>query len=194
MASNIIFAESHVLRCAKAEIEAVLGIGQYASAVPTETLVRIDQDEYAPPPAAITHIVVTSGGITPGPKHSPSGGVWDFVYAVDVIVMRRVTNVPKDRAADPWLYLADSLNTFVEAVLSALDWSEGWLERINTMLVSESANLNEQPFLKYLTFEGIDAKPQTVPGSVFGCDEREPRAGIKRKIRFGGARRVTYKS
>ena len=188
----MILAESPFLRTCKAEIERLLGITQHETAAATQTMVRIEPDDRAPSDAAITFIAVCPGGTMPGPRHNTAGGIYDLVYAVDVVVFRRITNVPADRHVDPFLYHSDALNATVEQVIAALDYSMAWLDRVNELLEDEAAG--EQGFLEALKFTSIDPKPRVVTGADYGADQREPRAGMKRRITFGDARRIHTRS
>jgi hypothetical protein len=184
----MILAESQLLRAVKAQIDDTLGVTVNTDAVAKSTLVRVDRDDKAPCDASIVFIAVCPGATRPGPRHNTAGGVYDFIYSVEVTIFRRITDVPRDREADPYLYLADSLNALAEDVIGAIDWQDDLLDRVNELLEDEAAG--EAGFIQHLKLQSFDPKPVPVTSSDYGGDEREPRAGIKRKFIFGDARRI----
>lgn len=180
----MLVAETELLKAVRTVLQAVTFADPH--------YVNVEIDEKAPATAGQKYIAIQAGGTTNGKYHNPSGGVNDHLYAVDVTVAKRLTNVPRDRERDAFIFHTESLNVICEAVKTALDFRYDVLTVVNTALALLQPT---QPgFFHPLVFAGIDPKPRIVTGDFFGADDEEPRAGLARKLTFNLANRITYRT
>lgn len=157
----------------------------------------IEADEMAPATVGDLYVAVTPGGWRPGPRHNSSGGVWDIVYGVDVLVIKRTGNVPRDRQREVLIgseYLGnlESLNHDVDRVFSAIDFDLGYtVNNIANGLIEQKTG-STAGFVEPLKFKGVDKKPRIANAELFGGTGGK--AGLIRGIYFDGARRITTRA
>jgi len=147
--------------------------------------VTAEFDERAPATAGDLHVIVTSGGITAGPDHDPSGGVIDKVYGVDVSIAIRSPRKPRDRQRELWLDLTKSFETFSRSIESKVDYQIAVMTAANVYIAAEESSTDGfQIPLRLATVGPIrEAPPEIFAG--FG----EGQAALIRKLEFRGARR-----
>lgn len=146
---------------------------------------QIEADEMAPAVVGDLYVVLMPGGFRPGPRHNTSGGVYDLIYGLDVLVARRTGNVPRDR----YLATLEALNAEVDRVITALDFdATNQLLQVANRLIREKTGTQDS-FIEPLKFAGVDKRPKPAPGSFFGGTSTK--AGIMRGVFFQGARLVT---
>lgn len=149
-------------------------------------------DQVAPATTGDLFVVVTTGGWVPGPRHGTCGGVDDFVYSVNVGVVRRIGHVPRDRRTDEvYLRNLSGLAAEVDKIVMAVDWKyQVIMERANPLILAETSS--NYGFIHPLVFKNVTQTPEIVGGEVFGAEGKT--AGLKRTVSFGAARRITVKS
>lgn len=152
---------------------------------------QVEHDEMVPPTTGDLYIAVLSAGFVAGPRHRTSGGIHDFVYAVDVVIVRRITAVPHDRTRDAYLNNFGSLAEESDKVIHAVDFKYPVLDLANACLAGSPES--EQPFIEPLKFQSVERRPRIVPGEEF-AGTQDKRAGLARTISFIGARRITYQT
>jgi len=175
--------ETALLRAVRTRLQAALTGSAYE--------VNIEIDEQGPATAAQKYVAIVPGGFSPGSYHNPSGGIYDFKYAVDVFVVMRITNVPRDRERDAFMFFLESVSSICEAVIVALDYRYDVTDTANVLLAAEQPGT--LGFIHPLVLRDIDPKPRVVPAEVFGAG-KETRAGMSRRISFGNAHRVVYRT
>jgi hypothetical protein len=148
---------------------------------------EIEFDEIAPGTVGETYVVVQAGGYRRGPHQDKSGTVRDYVYAVDVTVVKRVRHVPRDRLRDVFLNNLESLDAELDKIAAAIDWQYGVTSRANDLL--DASGDTAQGFHHPLVFQSVDSRPRLVGPEVFAATGRTP-AGMARTIHFDAARRT----
>jgi hypothetical protein len=152
-------------------------------------------DELPPAGAGEFYVSVMPGGIRPGPNNNQGGGVIDEIYSVDCCVIVRIPKEPADRYRNFIINMA-LLNKPIAKVKAAIHFQVPVLTLANTYLQAEfpGINLGTNGFIEMLKFAGVDPRPQVVSGEFFKGINSEPRAGLKRTVRFSGMRRIQYQS
>lgn len=159
---------------------------------------EIEADEMAPATVGDLYVVVMPGGYRPGPRHNTSGGVWDLIYGIDVLVIKRVSHVPRDRTRNVMIgsgYLGnlDSLNEEVDRVINALDFDLTYLVNRTANGLIEKETGSTQGFVEPLKFTGVDKRPKPATPELFG-GTGQGKAGLVRGVYFHGARRITTRT
>lgn len=160
-----------------------------------KTECEIELDEMAMPTVGKLYVAVMPGGCRPGNVHAKSGGVRDLLWSANVMVVKRIREVPRDRLRNTFLLNLGSLDEEIDKIVEAVDWSYEIIAAASTELEAEDpAN---QGFVEPLKFVGLDEKPQLASPDLFAGAQPTVKGGMvtcgmKRIIRFGGARRVTY--
>jgi len=149
---------------------------------------NIEFDEQVPA-HAVRHkyIVVMPGGISKGAAHD-GGHVIDEIIGVDVTVIIRATDKPRDRRRDIFLRNLSNLNEWCEKIRGQLDFNYTLLTAANTIINGDSNST--EGFVEPLRFAGMDPRARKVSGEVFDSAPTEPNAGLARTVRFSGARRI----
>ena len=157
----------------------------------------IEADEMAPGTVGDLYVAVVPGGWRPGPRHNSAGGVWDIIFDVDVLVIKRTGAFPRDRTRDVLIgsdYLGNlsSLNSDLERVLNAIDFDLGYTvnNTANRLILDKTGS--SEGFVEPLKFKGLDKKPRIANAEIFGGNGTK--AGLIRGIYFGGARRITTRT
>lgn len=156
----------------------------------------IEADEMSPATVGDLYVPVIPGGFRPGPRHNTSGGVFDFIFAVTVLVIKRTGNVPRDRTREVLIggYANNlcSLNDDCDRVINAIDFDLGYtVNNIANGIITERTGSSEG-FIEPLKFKGIDAKPRIANAELFGGTGTK--AGLVRGIYFDGARRIVTRT
>lgn len=151
--------------------------------------VNIEHEEMSPNLVGHSYIAVQLGDVSPGPSHNTSGGVVDHLLSIDVSIIVRSQDMPKDRIRDKYLNTAKSLAKLSSSVNGLVDFSYSVLTAANTYLSTyESGVQNSQGFIEPLKFAGM-SKPRAV-GPQFFMGSGEGMSGLIRKISYVKARRV----
>ena len=157
----------------------------------------IEADEMAPGNVGDLYVAVMPGGWRPGPRHNTSGGVWDIIYGVDVLVIKRIGAVPRDRTRESLIgsqYMGNltSLNADLDRVFNAIDFDKGYTvnNTANRLITQETKST--AGFIEPLKFKGVDKKPRIANAEIFGGTGTK--AGLIRGIYFDGARRVVTRA
>lgn len=157
----------------------------------------IEADEMAPATVGDLYVAVIPGGWRPGPRHNSAGGVWDIIYGVDVLVIKRTGAVPRDRNRELVIgsdYLGNlaSLNHDVDRVFHAIDFDLGYtVNNTANRLITDKTGSTEG-FVEPLKFKGVDKKPRIANAELFGGTGGK--AGLVRGIYFDGARRISTRT
>jgi hypothetical protein len=151
---------------------------------------NIEFDEMAPATTGDRYVVVMPAGYKPGPRHGSSGGVADLLFFVDVAVVVRAANVPRDRQREAFLDNLANVAELTDLAFGVIDWQQPVIDRANQILAEEGST---EIFIHPLVFSGIDGKPTPAAAEIFGAIPGRLAAGLKRTIRFGSARRITNK-
>lgn len=155
----------------------------------SDTECDCEPDEDFPPTMGQVYIAVMSGGFAPGPRHSTSGGVRDFLFGINIAVVRRIGNVPKDRKADLFIENVDSIENDVDRIISLVDWKEEIRTTANAIINADTGS--SEGFLTPLRLSGEVRPPQPVGGDKFSSANGKEPAGMMVVIPFHGARRIT---
>lgn len=148
-----------------------------------------EPDDDFPATAGDVYVAVMAGGFMPGPTHNSSGGVRDFIYGVNVAVVRRISNVPKDRKTDVFLNHLDSLDDDIDRIIANVDWNQSIRVAANALITAETGST--QGFIYPLRLAGQVSAPQPVGAEKFGAVGAKHPAGMMVTIPFHSARRIT---
>ena len=181
------YAETALLVAVRNRLREVGGFADDACAV--------EFDEMAPAKTGDVYLAVLPGGWSPGPRHNTSGGVNDLLYSVDVVVIRRIRQVPRDRLRNVFLDHLGGLNETIDIVYPIIDFSYPLLRAANTLIQSATGENDgyDGGFIEPLKFSGVDRRPKQYDGSMFGASSQQPGVALGRTISFSGARRITTK-
>jgi hypothetical protein len=152
-----------------------------------------EPSEMAPATVGKVYAAVIPAGWRPGPRHNTSGGVNDLVYAVKVAVIRRVTEVPRDRKRDIFLANLESLTADVDRVFEAIDWVYDVINLANAKIAATNVASSTYGFSEPLRLVGDVGPIRDVGPEFFGGAAGDTVAGMMRVLPFGGARRITPK-
>lgn len=147
---------------------------------------EIEADEMAKATVGDLYVAIMPGGRRPGPRHNTSGGVFDLVYGVDVLVVARTSNVPRDRYAET----VAALNAEADRILGTIDFDFAYLVQRTANALIEKKTGSTEGFVEPLKFTGCDAKPRPANPELFGANGAS-QSGLVRKLSFHGARRIT---
>jgi hypothetical protein len=114
----------------------------------------------------------------------------DSVYSIDVTVIKRVRNVPRDRRRDVFLNNVGALDKEIQLVHAALDWQYTVLYAANMLLAADADAPSMVGFCEPLRMTSVQRRPRLVNPDMFGAGQTQA-AGMARTITFGGARRVS---
>lgn len=156
-----------------------------------ENACDIEHDETAHPITGDQYVAVMPGGFQPAFAHSTSGGVAELVFSVRLLLVQRITAVPKDRTRDAFLLRSGSLAALRGDVFQEIDWRYEVTNAANEA-ISERCGVSHTFFNHPLVFTSMEEKPSICSAEMFGGKE-ETRAGLKQVIRFGMARFTDYK-
>lgn len=151
---------------------------------------EVEYTELTPAAVGQVYVAITGGGLVPGPAHAPSEGTVDQIFSINVTVIVRAENTPRDRQRKLYLGTAKALNLRLELIRAIIDQQWSVVDRANTLLTE--AGDTAQGFLHWLVWEGGDPKPRAVGNEVFGSAV-ETTVGLARTFRFGKAQRMQIK-
>lgn len=157
----------------------------------SETECEVEFDEMAPATVGKVYVAALPGGWRPGPHHNTSGGVNDLVYSVRIAVVRRISNVPRDRKRSVFLDNLDSLDDDIDRIYSVVDWKYELINAASAIILAEGGS--SEGFIEPLRLVGEISQPREVGSEFFGGKPGDA-AGMMRVLPFGGARRVTVKT
>lgn len=146
---------------------------------------NIEHDEIAHPISGDKYLAVMSRGFMPGPRHGSSGGIKDLLFTVEVMAVRRITHVPRDRTRDAYLLNSGSLEELIGDVFNVVDWREEIRNTANQTILTDTGYANA--FNHPLVFGSMNQQPQVVGAEMFAGRD-ESRAGLKKSIVFSHAR------
>jgi hypothetical protein len=181
---NIATAEKNLLIATRNQLRTELSL--------EDNQCNVELDE-APATVGKFYYLVMPGGVSPGPTHNTSGGVFDLLYGVDVRVIVRATEVPRDRKRDVFIGNLGALADKLDAAIGVIDFRYELLSAANALIEAEVVPpAGEVQFVEPLKLASMDPKPIPVGGEMFGASGEG--AGIMRTLRFHGARRITYRT
>lgn len=151
---------------------------------------NVEFDEMAPATVGQLYVAVMPGGWRPGPHHNSCGGINDLMYGVDVLVIKRIGNVPRDRLRDTFLANLSSLDAEIDKIYPLIDFNYDVLAAANQTIAEETGST--EGFYEPLKFAGVDKRPRVAPSELFNGRE-DTRSGLIRTIFFHSARRTTHK-
>lgn len=163
-----------------------------------------DIDEIVPATIGDFYILVLNAGIRKGDTHDPSGGTWDLLYSVKIVVIQKVTQLPRDRLGEiletNHTFTQFNINRRIRDVMTAIDSNYDTINRANVMLfetgdpdITQSGSSWLNGFNETLKLSAIDDRPQRAESSLFaGVAGRSANdiIGLKRSATFSGARRM----
>ena len=120
----------------------------------------VELDDQVPAIAAKTYYAVIGAGLTPGPRHMTSGGVVDVYLSMRVVVYERITEVARDRRRNVFIDLLTGLNTKLDAIIDAIDFSYELTNNAALLLTETTAAGGEfpEPFRSFVP----DSSPRMV--------------------------------
>lgn len=151
----------------------------------------IEFDGEVPAVAREWYYAIVPGGITLGPRHQSSGGVWDYKIAARVVLYRRIAGVARDRRSDILIDLQTEVASKLDEVIDKLDYSYPLLDAAALLLpgtLSEDGEFPE-PFREVrpdLSTEMIYRDPYTA--AQMESKMGDPVLGVRRGVTFSGAR------
>lgn len=150
--------------------------------------IDIEYDEMAHAAKGDYYVVVTPGGITPGPHN-----LWvdDHYVAVNITIILRAPKVPRDRQRDMFLIGASSIANIATTVDDLVGDSYAINDAANALILAEESS--SEGFIEPLRFQGMDPKPTPASGSIFASNSKNQVAALKRTYRYGKARRLKTK-
>jgi hypothetical protein len=159
----------------------------------------IELDDQVPAIAPNLYVAVTPAGMAPGPRHAPSGGVYDVKISVRVTVFSRIAEVARDRRRNVFTELLTGLAVPLENIVDALDNNYALLAEAKALVdavVDPPAHIAAnatgewpEPFREY--------RPDTTARMVFrdpfdaaqhAGPPADPIVAISRGVTFSGAR------
>ena len=154
--------------------------------------VNVEYDEMAPNLTGHKYVAVVPGDCSPGPSHNTSGGVIDQYVSIQVVVIIRCQDFPKDRMRDKFFVNNRTITQYTSEVMKYVDFSYDLLTVANAWLVSnEGTPQSGYPFVEPLKWAG-HSKPRAVGAEFF--DSRSAGGGtphgLLRTINFARARRI----
>lgn len=152
---------------------------------------EIEYDELAPAIVGQTYVAIMPAGFAKGKYHDTSGGIADLVFSVDVLVVKRIGNVARDRRRDVFINNVGALNEELDKIFSVVDFNYDVMNLANAKVAAETA-ITTAKFHKPLLFAGIERRPRLAPAEIFG-GAVDTKAGLMRVISFGGAQWKNYK-
>lgn len=154
---------------------------------------NIERDEMAFAVTGDEYLAVVGRGFQPAELHGNEGAKSDLEFSVSVMVLRRITQVPRDRQRDTYIMNSGSLAELSGDVFTWLDWSYDVVNAASTA-ISDAVGTTQKYFIHPLVFAGMDPEPQVVGDDIFGGKNKEINAGMKRTIRFARARFTAAKT
>lgn len=148
----------------------------------------VELDEMVPAIAGKRYVAVMPGGFTPGDLHNRSGGVFDLIYSISVLVVCRINYAPRDKTRDVFLGNLANLSGECDRIIEALDFNYETNDIANGLI--KTAGGADVSFIKPLVFSGLSAKPVKADADLFGGSDNS-KAGMMRTIFFTGARLIT---
>lgn len=152
-----------------------------------------EPDENVDAIAGDEHIIVIPNGITPGPRHNTSGGVWDLIFAARVVLFQKIANIPRDRRDNVFLNRLNGMDVRLGEIAELFDFSNPFLTNATT-----AAN-NDVRFIEPLKFQSMDARPIMVNFEPYDAvnfpnpNTSNTILAMKRGINFGGCRAMKGK-
>lgn len=173
--------ESALLEAVRNQIRSVLDV--------EDRQCEVEFDEIPPSAVGQLYIMVLPGTVAAGPVHDSSGGVMDRTFSTDVSVLMRLTRKPLDRQRDFFNDNLESINSRLQEVFDAIDFSYVTMNAANVIIQANESS--SEGFIIPLRFAGM-GPVRVVPGEFFHGGGTEERAGLIRRMSFGGAlRRLT---
>jgi len=148
----------------------------------------VEYDEHVPSIVPDTYIAICPAGWMRGPVHS-GGGVFDFLYSVDVHCLRKIGNEARDRLRNTFALRLESINAEVEKVIMFLDFSYDLMQAVNELIETETGST--EGFVEPLRFSSVDSRPRVVSGDQAALSGND--AFMVRTVRFDGASRITHR-
>jgi hypothetical protein len=158
----------------------------------TDQQCEIELDELAPATVGQLYVPVVPGGCRPGRVQNTSGGVRDLIWSVNVLVIKRIRNVPRDRLRSVFFENISCLDDEIDKIVEAVDWNYDVIEAATAALAAEGETMG---FVEPLRFVGLDDRPRLANPELFaGASQNAGNVacGMVRTIRFSGARRITH--
>lgn len=151
----------------------------------SEAQCECEFDEMAPASVGDVYVVVMPGGWQPGPRNN-GGGILDELIDVEVEVILRSGQFPKDRSRGLFMDTLTGLNTRLQQINTlAGHLNYAVLDLAKLHLVDST-----QGFVEPLKFGGIERKPREVPPEIFSATAGSQPAGLARRLTLVGARRI----
>lgn len=163
----------------------------------SDTQCDCEPDEMVPAIAGDTYVAVIPNGFQPGPRHDTSGGVFDILHSVRVVVYQRIGNVPRDRRRSVYLDRLTGLNQLIAKIITQIDFSIDVMAVANTYLRTDFPTA--QLFIEPLRLAQVDSKPRTVSNDEYaaaigGGGGSSQFVALARGVTFGRCRRIQGRS
>jgi hypothetical protein len=175
----MLVAETALLKAVRDKIRDELAIG------PCD----LQLDDQIPATAQDDYYAVIGAGTRPGPRHNTSGGVFDLVYSVRVVIYHRITHVARDRRRSVYDNLFTTMNAKLDDIIPLLDFKYDLLADAQAML-SETVWADGkyvEPFRRFTP----DPNPRTVMRDPYDAavgTAGDPIVALARGITFEGVR------
>ena len=153
----------------------------------SESECEVELDEQFPAIVDDLYVAVIPAGITPGPRHNTAGRIFDYLYAVSVVIVQRTRNIARDRQRNVMLARMDSLAAEISKIDPVLDFNYDTMNAINATIDD-----GQQGLVEPLRFQTADARPRVVSPDLFASNQTQ-QAGLMRSFTYGAARRITNK-
>ena len=151
--------------------------------------VGIEYDEMAPNLVGQRYVAISPNVHTVG-EDNGGGAVIDRYLSVDIHVIVRVQEVPKDRLKKQFYVNSKALNTLCSQVEDVIDFKWEVCTRAGVELQTlESSTTAAQGFVEPLKFRSR-LNPVAISSSFFSGTRAEAVTGLSRTIQFEKARRI----
>lgn len=149
----------------------------------------IEMDRQIPASAEDEYFAVVAAGSMPGQRHSSSGQVWDYNFAVSVTMYQKATSVARDRRRNIFIDKLLGMNAKLDAAILLIDYSYAITAAAKVLLVGTTAANGEypEPFRSFTP----DPSPRPYyqePGDVAHMQGGDPIVGVARSVTFRQAR------
>lgn len=146
----------------------------------------VEYDAMAPATVGHRYVAVTPGTWGRGQRHLSSGGVYDFSYSVNLVVVVRANHIPRDRTRDVFIGNLGALDELCDLCVRAVDFNYALQVAVNSLIAADTGSSTEG-FIHPPVFQSA-TKPQEVHAEFFGGSS--VKAGLMRTLTFADARRV----
>jgi hypothetical protein len=177
-----LIAEACMLQAIQTRLRTELGL--------TDKNCAVEFDNEVPAIAGEVYYAIVPAGLTPGPRHMTSGGVFDFRIAVRVVLYLRHT-IARDRRSDILMDTTSAIADRLDAVMELIHFDQTLRQAAEALLVNTSAEGGQ--FVECFKRADPDRALQPVVRDEYAAAQMQSQMGdpilaYRRGITFGEAR------